>query len=169
MHLLIFMKVCKPSLLERSLVVAAQGVYLTFYSGLYLVSPRGAHRLTGYLEEEAHRAYTDYLRCIDNGSLPNKPAPEIARTYYNLPESATMRDVVLRVRADEAAHRDVNHHFADKYNAGDLNSPITSMSETWDGKQSPDIRSDTKLSDGKDGIGESMDFVSNADMKAKAQ
>ena len=34
--------------------------------------------------------------------------------YYNLdPETATMRDVILCVRADEATHRCVNHHFAD--------------------------------------------------------
>jgi ubiquinol oxidase len=30
-----------------------------------------------------------------------------------LPATATLRDVVLVVRADEAHHRDVNHGFAD--------------------------------------------------------
>lgn len=115
MHLLIFMKVCQPSGLERALVVAAQGLYLTFYSGLYLVNSRAAHRLTGYLEEEAHRAYTDYLASIDSGKIENKPAPAIARTYYRLPENATLRDVILHVRADEAMHRDVNHQFGNMY------------------------------------------------------
>ena len=42
------------------------------------------------------------------------PAPKIARDYWGLPESATLRDVVLVVRADEAHHRDVNHGFANE-------------------------------------------------------
>lgn len=46
------------------------------------------------------------------GRLPtwtNKPAPDIAKTYWGLAEDALMRDVLLAVRADEANHRDVNH------------------------------------------------------------
>lgn len=128
MHLLIFMQVCKPSALERGLVLTAQGLYLVFYSSLYLVHSRAAHRLTGYLEEEAHRAYTDYIASIDNGKLANPPAPAIAKQYYRLDEDATMRDVVLHVRADEAMHRDMNHHFGDKYGEGDTDSP-THMSQ----------------------------------------
>lgn len=124
MHLLIFMKVCEPTALERGLVMLAQGLYLTFYSSLYLVYPRAAHRLTGYLEEEAHRAYTDYLKSIDNGKLKNRPAPLIARHYYRLPDHATMRDVVLHVRADEAMHRDVNHHFGNMYQQGHVDRPV---------------------------------------------
>ena len=91
MHLLIFMKVTKPTALEHSLVFVAQGMYTLFYSSLYLALPRAAHRLTGYLEEEAHRAYTEYIRCIDEGKIPNDPAPKIAQEYYQLPSSATMR------------------------------------------------------------------------------
>lgn len=123
MHLLIFMQVCHPSRLERALVIMAQGLYLTFYSSLYLVHSRAAHRLTGYLEEEAHRAYTDYLASIDSGKIPNKPAPAIAKDYYRLPDDARMRDVILHVRADEAMHRDVNHYFGNKYGDGDTDSP----------------------------------------------
>lgn len=123
MHLLIFMQVCHPTVVERYLVIAAQGMYLTFYSALYMFSSRAAHRLTGYLEEEAHRAYTDYLAGIDSGKLPNKPAPAIAREYYKLPEDSKMRDVVLHVRADEAMHRDVNHHFGNKYKKGEIDTP----------------------------------------------
>lgn len=41
-------------------------------------------------------------------------APAEAVEYYGLtPENATMRDVILSVRADEAVHRSVNHHFSD--------------------------------------------------------
>ena len=127
MHLLIFMKTTKPTALERSLVVVAQGMYLTFYSAMYFFLPRAAHRLTGYLEETAHEAYTDYLRAIDSGAIENKPAPDIALEYYRLPKTATMRDVILHVRADEACHRDFNHHLSDKYAAGDADTSPTVM------------------------------------------
>ena len=40
------------------------------------------------------------------------PAPKQAREYYNLPENAMFRDVILSIRADEAIHRELNHHFA---------------------------------------------------------
>jgi len=40
------------------------------------------------------------------------PAPKQAREYYNLPENAMLRDVILSIRADEAIHRELNHHFA---------------------------------------------------------
>jgi len=41
-------------------------------------------------------------------------APSEAVHYYGLdPETATMRDVFLSVRADEAVHRSINHHFSD--------------------------------------------------------
>jgi ubiquinol oxidase len=43
----------------------------------------------------------------------------MAIRYWNLPEDARLREVVEAVRADEAKHRDVNHGFADKLDAGD--------------------------------------------------
>lgn len=41
------------------------------------------------------------------------PASKMARDYYDLPDSARLREVILSIRADEAIHREVNHHFAD--------------------------------------------------------
>jgi ubiquinol oxidase len=114
MHLMTFIEVCKPTAFERFVVVAVQWVFYLFFCGLYLVSPRTAHRVVGYFEEEAVISYTHYLKEIDEGRSANVPAPAIARRYWNLPESATLRDVVLVVRADEAHHRDVNHGFADE-------------------------------------------------------
>lgn len=104
-HLLIWLRVTTPTRLERALVVAAQAVYLSFYSVAYAITPTFAHRLTGYLEEVAVQAYTDYLKAIDRGDIPNGPAPEIAKLYYRLPPEATIRDVVLHVRADECMVR----------------------------------------------------------------
>lgn len=34
--------------------------------------------------------------------------------YYNLHPEATVRDVVLAVRADEAIHRDANHFLSNR-------------------------------------------------------
>jgi ubiquinol oxidase len=114
MHLMTFIEVCKPTLFERFMVIAVQWVFYLFFFGLYLVAPKTAHRLVGYFEEEAVISYTHYLAEIDEGRSENVDAPEIARRYWNLPADATLRDVVLLVRADEAHHRDVNHGFANE-------------------------------------------------------
>lgn len=112
MHLMTFINVAQPSFLERLLIVGAQGFFVGFYLLMYLVSPQTAHRFVGYLEEEAVHSYTEYLKEIDAGRLPNVPAPEIAIKYWKLKKKATLRDVVLVVREDEAHHRDVNHNYA---------------------------------------------------------
>ena len=114
MHLMTFIEVCKPTLFERFVVVAAQWVFYLFFFGLYLVSSKTAHRVVGYFEEEAVISYTHYLAEIDEGRSENVPAPALALRYWNLPADARLRDVVEVVRADEAHHRDVNHGFANE-------------------------------------------------------
>ena len=89
-------------------------VFYLFFFALYLVSSKTAHRVVGYFEEEAVISYTHYLAEIDEGRSENVPAPEIAKRYWGLSDDATLRDVVLVVRADEAHHRDVNHGFANE-------------------------------------------------------
>jgi ubiquinol oxidase len=95
-------------------IIAVQWVFYLAFFALYLVSARTAHRVVGYFEEEAVISYTNYLQEIDEGRSANVPAPAVAKRYWGLPEDATLRDVVLVVRADEAHHRDVNHGFADE-------------------------------------------------------
>lgn len=114
MHLMTFIEIAKPNLLERLLVLLAQGVFYNVFFLLYLLAPRIAHRVVGYFEEEAIISYTHYLAEIDAGRHANLPAPPIALSYWKLPPKATLRDVVIAVRADEAGHRDVNHRFADE-------------------------------------------------------
>lgn len=114
MHLMTFIEIAKPTLFERLVILLAQWVFLALFSLLYLVSSRTAHRVVGYFEEEAVISYTLYLKEIDEGRSPNVPAPAIARHYWKMPDDATLRDVVLLVRADEAHHRDINHGFASK-------------------------------------------------------
>lgn len=113
MHLMTFMEVAKPKWYERALVFAVQGVFFNAYFLGYLVSPKFAHRMVGYLEEEAIHSYTEFLKEIDNGNIENVPAPAIAIDYWRLPSGSTLRDVVMVVRADEAHHRDVNHFASD--------------------------------------------------------
>ena len=125
MHLMTFIEVCKPTLFERFVVVAVQWVFYLFFFGLYLVSPKTAHRVVGYFEEEAVISYTHYLAEIDEGRSANVAAPEIAKRYWDLPADAALRDVVLVVRADEAHHRDVNHGFADELAGGEAR-PVAS-------------------------------------------
>ena len=113
MHLMTFIKIAEPSKLERFLIMAGQAVFYNFYFFLYLLAPRTAHRVVAYLEEEAVISYTQYLEAIDDGTIENVNAPKIAIDYWNLPADATLRDVVIAVRADEAGHRDRNHEMAD--------------------------------------------------------
>lgn len=114
MHLMTFIEVCRPTWYERAVILGVQWVFYLAFFALYLVSPRTAHRVVGYFEEEAVISYTHYLAEIDEGRSANVPAPAIARRYWGLAEDATLRDVVLVVRADEAHHRDVNHGFANE-------------------------------------------------------
>jgi ubiquinol oxidase len=112
MHLMTFIEIAKPNWLERLLVLLVQGGFYNAFFLLYLVSPKTAHRVVGYFEEEAVVSCTQYLAEIDSGRQVNVPAPAIALDYWNLPAGSTLRDLVLEVRADEANHRDVNHGFA---------------------------------------------------------
>jgi ubiquinol oxidase len=115
MHLMTFIAVAQPNAFERMLVLIAQAIFWNFFFLIYVFFPRTAHRIVGYFEEEAVYSYTEYLKEIDEGRTPNIPAPKIAIDYWNLSPNATLRDVVIAVRADEAKHRDVNHEYACEY------------------------------------------------------
>ncbi|MEM7541119.1 MAG: alternative oxidase [Pseudomonadota bacterium] len=114
MHLMTFIHIAKPSRFERLLILAAQGIFYNLFFAIYIFSPKTAHRIVGYFEEEAVVSYTEYLRGIDAGVYENVPAPSIAIDYWELAPDAKLKDVVAAVRNDEAHHRDVNHEFADE-------------------------------------------------------
>lgn len=114
MHLMTFIEIAQPNILERLIILVAQAKFIAFYAIVYLFFPKTAHRIIGYFEEEAVRSYTEFLAEIDSGKIPNTPAPQIAIDYWNLAQDATLRDVVIVVRADEAGHRDRNHEMADE-------------------------------------------------------
>ncbi|XP_023632759.1 ubiquinol oxidase 3, mitochondrial isoform X2 [Capsella rubella] len=113
MHLMTFIELSQPKWYERVIVFTVQGVFFNAYFMAYVISPKLAHRITGYLEEEAVNSYTEFLEDIDAGKFENSPAPAIAIDYWRLPKDATLRDVVYVIRADEAHHRDLNHYASD--------------------------------------------------------
>lgn len=113
-HLMTFIHIARPSRFERLLVLLVQGVFYNFYFLLYVIAPRTAHRVVGYLEEEAVHSYTEYLAGVDNGTYANVAAPETAIAYWQLASDARLREVIVAVRADECLHRDVNHQYADE-------------------------------------------------------
>ena len=114
MHLMTFINYAQPTLLERLIILLAQGVFFNGFFLLYLLSPRTAHRVVGYFEEEAVHSYTEYLNDVDSGIIPNVPAPKIAIGYWKLASDSRLREVIIVVREDESHHRDVNHGFADE-------------------------------------------------------
>ncbi|MCL7030261.1 hypothetical protein MKW94_003687 [Papaver nudicaule] len=118
MHLMTMVELVKPKWYERFLVLTVQGVFFNAFFAMYLVSPKLAHRITGYLEEEAIHSYTEFLKEIDSGKIENVPAPAIAIDYWRLPKDATLKDVIVVIRADEAHHRDVNHFASDIHAQG---------------------------------------------------
>ena len=114
MHLMTFIQIAQPSKFERILVIFAQFIFIFFYSILYIFFPRTAHRLTGYFEEEAVISYTEYLSLVENGTIENIPAPQLAIDYWNLDTYAKLSDVIIAIRKDEMHHRDTNHKFAEE-------------------------------------------------------
>ncbi|KAA8538729.1 hypothetical protein F0562_028376 [Nyssa sinensis] len=113
MHLMTFIEIGKPKWYERALVFSVQGVFFNAYFLVYLASPKLAHRIVGYLEEEAVNSYTEIIEDLDKGLVENVPAPAIAIDYWRLPPDSTLRDVFVVIRADETHHRDVNHFASD--------------------------------------------------------
>ena len=124
MHLMTFIKIAKPTFIERMIIMIAQFIFILMYLFIYLISQRTAHRIVGYFEEEAVISYTEYLKEIEEGKIENIKAPQIAINYWNLPLNSTLKDVVKVIRDDEAGHRDVNHSFANILNIKQSNNII---------------------------------------------
>lgn len=115
MHLLTFMQLRNPGIMFRAAVIAGQAVVFNAYTIAYTLSPRTCHAFVGYLEEEAVKTYTRAIKDLDDGKLPKwagMSAPDIGKFYWRLGDNATMRDLLLAVRADEQCHTHVNRVFS---------------------------------------------------------
>ena len=113
MHLMFFIEIGQPNIVERLLVLFAQLIFMIFYAILYTISYKTAHRMIAYFEEEAVKSYTEYLALVENGDVENVPAPELAIKYYKMKKTAKLSDLIKKVRADEQHHSKVNHKYAD--------------------------------------------------------
>ena len=112
MHLMFFIEIAKPNMLERFLVLSAQVVFGLFYLFMYVFFTRTAHRMIGYFEDEAVRSYTEYLELVESGKVENTPAPHLAISYYKLGTDAKLSDLIRCVRADAQHHSETNHEYA---------------------------------------------------------
>jgi len=117
-HLMAFVALAQPSGWERLLIALAQGIFYNAYFLLYLISPRTAHRLAGYVAEQAVDGYSRYLAKIETQDLGRQAAPAAAIAYWNLAPEARVADMIVAMREDEAIHRDLHHAFADALAAG---------------------------------------------------
>lgn len=116
MHLLIYNGVTRPDVFERFLIIVVQLLFSIVYFVLYLLSPRTAHRVVGYFEEEAIHSYERYLELVHEGKHENIPATSLAKSYWKLHDDARLSDMIEATIIDEMAHRDVNHRFSDDLN-----------------------------------------------------
>ncbi|KAK9474399.1 alternative oxidase-domain-containing protein [Dipodascopsis tothii] len=124
MHLLTFLKLTKPGVFMRLMLLAGQGVFFNMFFVAYLLSPRTCHRFVGYLEEEAIITYKRCIRDMDEGRLTDfndLEVPDIAMRYWKMDADANMHDLISYICADEAKHREVNHTLANLDQTKDRN------------------------------------------------
>lgn len=117
MHLLTFMKIGKPSWFTKTFIYVGQGVFCNIFFFMYLLRPRYCHRFVGYLEEEAVSTYTHLIEELNTPNYLPKfqdvKLPDIAWEYWTeLDKDSSFKDLILRIRADESKHREVNHTLA---------------------------------------------------------
>ena len=112
MHLMFFIDIAKPNVVERWLVLFAQFLFWQFYFLVYVIDFKTAHRMIAYFEQEAVKSYTEYLGMVERGEVPNVPAPKLAIDYYNMKETARLSDLIRKVRADEEHHSKVNMEYS---------------------------------------------------------
>ena len=115
MHLMFFIEIAKPNLIERFIVLFSQLLFGLFYLFMYIFFTRTAHRMIGYFEDEAVNSYSEYLKMVESGKVENTPAPHLAIKYYQLGADAKLSDLIKCVRADEQHHSETNHSYANNF------------------------------------------------------
>ena len=133
MHLMFFIEIAKPNIFERWLILAAQAVFWNYYFLLYVFSPKTAHLMVHYFEEEAVKSYSSYLEMVENGLVENVPAPSLAIDYYGLQSEAKLSDLIRCVRADEERHAIANAGFAGEQ------SPDIELESDWSAHDEPAV------------------------------
>lgn len=114
MHLLIYSEIAKPTSLERFFIMFIQLFFYNLYFFLYLFSPKTAHRVVGYFEEEAIHSYEKYLNLVEENPSSDGKATDLSINYWKLKNDPKLSDMIKATILDEMKHRDVNHELADK-------------------------------------------------------
>ncbi|RNF12860.1 GTPase activating protein of Rab-like GTPase [Trypanosoma rangeli] len=83
-HVQILMQMTEITYVERVAAIFLQVVHFTVFVVLFLVSPRMAFRLMGYLGEESVVIWTHMINDIDFGKVSERAVPQAAIDYWGL-------------------------------------------------------------------------------------
>lgn len=114
LHVLVLKRVTTVEWYGKAAIWKMQFIYIPLFRLIYCLAPSFAHRLVAYTEERLAGIYADWLLHLLGGALENMPAPVVAIKYWELPEEATLIELLNVLIADTAKHRDRNHRIADK-------------------------------------------------------
>jgi ubiquinol oxidase len=98
MHLMTFIHIAQPTVVERGLIMISQGIFFNVYFFFYLFASRTG--LWGTWGRGAVVSYTQCLAQLDAGLIENVPAPQIAKDYRSLSGDARLHEVIIAVRAE---------------------------------------------------------------------
>ena len=116
MHLFFFLTLNKPNFGMKAAIFGAQFLFSTLFFASYFVMPRYCHKFMEYFQNRAVQTYTEILQSIESGTLQNwskLPAPVEPIDYYELKADATMKDMILCVRADAVINREINRYYTE--------------------------------------------------------
>ena len=116
MHLFMFLGMTTPSAILKVYLFGVQFMFSSLFFVSYMLSPRYCHKFMEYFQNQAVKTYTECIEAIDNGPLSKwktKPCSEEAAKYYELSSEATIRDMILAVRADAAISREIHRYYTE--------------------------------------------------------
>nr|CCC94083.1 unnamed protein product [Trypanosoma congolense IL3000] len=83
-HINILLSMCEITLVERAAAVLLFGMHFFIFTLLFLIQPRMAFRLLGYLNEESVVIWTHMINDIELGKVVERPVPAAAIQYWGL-------------------------------------------------------------------------------------
>mmetsp|Transcript_79191 Transcript_79191/g.229984 ORF Transcript_79191/g.229984 Transcript_79191/m.229984 type:complete len:284 (-) Transcript_79191:265-1116(-) len=103
-RLQILMEIHNVGCAGRGFLHVVRGIFANGFKVAQLVTPRFCKWFGNYVDEEQVQAYTLLLEDLNAGHLPrfaSATASSLACRYYDLPDGAPLREVFLRMRAEE--------------------------------------------------------------------
>ena len=84
MHYAVICEIAPPTIIDRIVMTILQIVQFFFFFVISAISPRLAHRMMGYLSEEATVMLTHMVNDIDVGKVIDVDAPALAVDYWGM-------------------------------------------------------------------------------------